>query len=85
MVGWHARFRGYLEEIAAVYPIRNGIELSDMADALGCMVDGGILLAKISGDAARLERQVLTYRNFVRLAFAPAVPLAHTLKIASAA
>ena len=82
---WNARFEGYLREIADIYPIRNGIELSDMADALGCLVDGGILMAKILGDSSKLERQVMTYRNFVRLAFSPAVPIAQPLRVASAA
>jgi AcrR family transcriptional regulator len=68
---WNIRFSGYLGEIAELYPIRNGIELDDMADALSCMIDGGIILAKILGDPSKLERQVLAYRNFVRLAFAP--------------
>jgi AcrR family transcriptional regulator len=85
MVEWNARFRGYLEEIAAVYPIRSGVDVLDMADALTCMVDGGILLAKITGDTARLERQVMTYRNFVRLVFSPAVPIAQPLRVAAAA
>ena len=85
MVDWNARFRGYIEEIAAVYPIRSGVDVLDMADALTCMVDGGILLAKITGDTARLERQVMTYRNFVRLVFSPAVPIAQPLRVAAAA
>jgi TetR/AcrR family transcriptional repressor of nem operon len=79
---WNVRFRGYIDEIAAVYPIRDGIEASDLADALTCMIDGGILMAKIMNDPARLERQVLTYRSFVRLAFAPAAAAARPLRVA---
>lgn len=80
---WHARFRGHLEEIAAVYPPRGGVDLDDLADALGCIVDGGIILAKIMRDPARLERQVMVYRNLVRMTFSPAI--ATPLKVASAA
>ncbi|MFI0843727.1 TetR/AcrR family transcriptional regulator [Mesorhizobium sp. IMUNJ 23232] len=82
-IDWNARFQGYLREIADVYPIRNGIELSDMADALCCIVDGGILMAKILGDSSRLERQVMIYRNFVRLAFSPVVPIALPQRVAA--
>lgn len=85
VVDWNVRFRGYIEEVAAVHPIRDGIELSDMADALSCLIDGGILMAKITGDPARLERQVMTYRTFVRLAFSPSVPVAKPLRVAAAA
>ena len=67
-VGWTARFRGYLEDIAAVYPA-HGVDLDDLAETLACMIDGGIILAKIMGDASRIERQVLNYRNFVRMVF----------------
>lgn len=67
-VGWTARFRGYLEEIAAVHPA-HGVDLDDLAETLACLIDGGIILAKIMGDASRIERQVLSYRSFVKMAF----------------
>ena len=84
-MSWNARFRGYLEEIAAVYPIRDGFELNELAEALSCLVDGGIILARIMNDPARLERQVMTYRSFVRMVFAPAMSVAQPLRVAAAA
>ena len=70
---WNARFRGYLDEIAKVHPLRPGLSTSDLAAALCCLVDGGILMAKIVNDAGRLEQQILTYRQLLRMAFEPAV------------
>ncbi len=70
-IDWNARFRARLEEIAAIYPPR-GIDPADLAETLGSVVDGGIILARILRDPSRLERQVLAYRSFVALAFAPA-------------
>ncbi len=70
-IDWNDRFRGYLDEIAEVHPLRSGLSTSDLADALCCLVDGGILMAKIADDASRLERQILTYRQMLRLAFEP--------------
>jgi AcrR family transcriptional regulator len=70
-VDWNERFRGHLDEIAEVHPLRSGLSTSDLADALCCLVDGGILMAKIVNDASRLERQILTYRQMLRLAFEP--------------
>lgn len=68
---WNARFRGYLDEIAGLHPLRPGLSTSDLAEALCCLVDGGILMAKIVNDAGRLEQQILTYRQLLRMAFEP--------------
>lgn len=71
-IDWNARFRRYLEEIEQVHSLRPGLDASSLAEALCCLVDGGILMAKITDDASRLERQILTYRQMVRMAFEPA-------------
>lgn len=68
---WNRRFRGTLSEIAAVHSPRPGIDLDDIADMLSCVVDGGIILSKLTNDPRRLERQVLAFRSFVALIFAP--------------
>jgi TetR/AcrR family transcriptional repressor of nem operon len=69
--GWNARFLGYLEDIAAVHPPREPVALADIADMLSCVVDGGIIMSKALNDPRRLERQVLAFRAFVKLIFAP--------------
>lgn len=66
---WHQRFRGYLDEIAAIHPPRDRIDLDEVADMLSCIVDGGIILTKISNDPSQLPRQVRAYRSFIRLLF----------------
>jgi AcrR family transcriptional regulator len=76
-IDWNDRFRGYLDEIAEVHPLRPGLSTTDLADALCCLVDGGILMAKIVNDASRLERQILTYRQMLRLAFEPVAAVRH--------
>jgi TetR/AcrR family transcriptional repressor of nem operon len=80
---WTARFRGYLEAIAAVHRPRDGVSVDELAQALGCMIDGGIILARIMGDSACVERQVMTFRSFVRMAFAPGATAA--VRLADAA
>jgi TetR/AcrR family transcriptional repressor of nem operon len=67
--GWNVRFLGYLEEIAAVHPPREPVDLADIADMLSCVVDGGIIMSKALDDPARLERQVLAFRSFIKLIF----------------
>ena len=66
---WNARFRAYLAEIEAVHPLAAPVDLDDIADMMVCVVDGGIIMAKTLNEPARLERQVLAYRSFVRLIF----------------
>ena len=67
---WNARFLGYLDEIAAVHPPREPVNLADVADMFSCIVDGGIIMSKALDDPRRLERQVLVYRSFVKMMFA---------------
>jgi TetR/AcrR family transcriptional regulator, transcriptional repressor for nem operon len=70
---WNARFRKIFEGIAAAYPPREPVELDDLADALSCVVDGGIIMSKTLNDPRRLERQILLFRSFVKLTFSPPV------------
>ncbi len=66
---WRDRFRGYLEEIADVYPPRADVSLEDMADMFSAIADGGIILSKVVRDATLLPKQLLLYREFVRSVF----------------
>ena len=35
----------------------------------GCMIDGGIIMAKVTGDSQRLVQQILAYRAFIKMQF----------------
>lgn len=66
---WRKRFRERLDRIAERYPAKIDIDLDDMADMLSAVADGGIILSKSLHDPGVLSRQILQYRNFVRLVF----------------
>lgn len=68
---WNARFLGLLQEVAAAHPPMEPVELADLADMLSCVVDGAIIMSKVLEDPGRLERQILEYRRYVKLLFAP--------------
>lgn len=70
VLGWRERFRARLDAIAERYPPRIAVDLDDLADMLSVVADGGILLSKSTKDTAALPRQMLLYRDFVRLVFA---------------
>jgi TetR/AcrR family transcriptional repressor of nem operon len=73
---WNARFRGALKEIDGVYPARDGMDMDDVADMFSCVVDGGIIMSRGLGDPHVLERQILAFRGFVKILFAPAAKAA---------
>lgn len=66
---WRTRFREKLDRIAERYPPKIEVDLSDVADMLSASADGGILLSKALKDGSLLPKQILQYRNYVRLIF----------------
>ncbi len=82
---WNARFRRTLNEIAAVHPLGAGLDIDDLAEAMVCIVDGAIIMAKIANDPHRIERQVMTYRALVKMAFAEPAAVARPRPRLSAA
>lgn len=69
VLGWRQRFRERLDLIAARYPPRIAVDLDDLADMLSVVADGGIILSKVVKDKDALSRQVMLYRDFVRIVF----------------
>ena len=71
VLGWRARFAKRLEAVAKQYPPRIDVSLEDLADMLSVVADGGIILSKAVGDKSLLPRQLLLYRDFIKLVFQP--------------
>ena len=62
VLAWRSRFRERLERIAARYPPRSDVDLDALAD-------GGIILSKVTQDRTALPKQILLYRDYLRLVF----------------
>lgn len=71
---WRRRFKERLERIAKRYPPRIDVDLEEVADHVAVVVDGAITLTKTLKERALLAKQILHYRNYVKLLF----ELAHT-------
>jgi AcrR family transcriptional regulator len=71
VLAWRTRFRERLDRIAAVYPPKIEVDLDDLADLVAALVEGGIILSRITKDKDVLSRQVVLYRDFIRLVFQP--------------
>lgn len=73
MLAWRIRFRGVFDDIAAIYPLRDAIDLDDLADMLTVSVEGGIIISKVMLDPKALARQVLLVRSYLKLLFSPSL------------
>ncbi len=71
MLAWRTRFRQRLDLIAKRYPPRQEVDLDALADTMSTLVEGGLILGRALNDVTILPRQVLLYRDFVRMVFAP--------------
>jgi TetR/AcrR family transcriptional regulator, transcriptional repressor for nem operon len=69
VIAWRTRFRGRLDAIAQTYPPRMTVDLDDVADMISALADGGIILSKVLSEPKALPRQILLYRDFVRMLF----------------
>jgi AcrR family transcriptional regulator len=71
VLAWRQRFRERFELIAERYPPRGPVDLEALADMATAVVDGGIILGRALRDPTILPRQVLLYRDYVRMIFSP--------------
>lgn len=68
---WRQRFLQTFEEIVAIYPPREEVDMADLADMVSTCVEGGIVLSKAVNDPKVLARQILLFRSYVKLLFLP--------------
>ncbi len=66
---WRRRFRERLERIAARYPPRVEVDLDTLADMVSVLVDGGIIISRVVRDKDVLPKQIMQFREFIRIAF----------------
>ena len=71
VLGWRRRFRAMFEEIAAVYPPNDAVDLDALGDFVSTVVEGGIVLSKSLGDPAICGQQIMLLRSYVKLLFSP--------------
>lgn len=69
VLGWRARFREVLDEIAATRPMADDVDLDDLADMVSTVVEGGIVTAKAVQDPKLLARQVMLLRSYIKILF----------------
>ncbi|MGE0231372.1 MAG: hypothetical protein AB7S46_06275, partial [Flavobacteriaceae bacterium] len=68
---WRSRFLVILQEIADIYPPRDGIELEPLADMVSTIIEGGIIMSRALGEPPVLAQQVVLLRSYIKLLFTP--------------
>ncbi len=69
VAAWSARFKGYLEQVVALYQPKRPVDLDDLADMVTGVCEGGIVLQKALGDRTAMARQILLLRTFIAMLF----------------
>ena len=72
VLAWRQLFHAELLKVADRYPLRDTVELEELADMISTVIEGGIILAKTLRDPAALGRQLMMQRSYIKLLFSPA-------------
>ena len=71
VLSWRVRFRERFARIVATYPPAEPVDLDAFADMMSTLIEGGLVMGRALRDPSILPRQVLLFRDFVRLTFRP--------------
>lgn len=71
-LSWRVMFMELFERVAQKYPMKVETPLEELADMLTSAIEGGILMSKVLDDPNALPKQILQYRNYIRLVFGDA-------------
>lgn len=71
VLGWRSRFRAMFDDIAAVYPAHDDVDLDSLADMVSSVIEGGIVMARALAEPSVTARQILLLRSYVKVLFSP--------------
>jgi TetR/AcrR family transcriptional repressor of nem operon len=69
ILNWRKRFRERFELIAKKYPPKTEVDFDALADAVAVLVEGGFVLGRALKDSTITPRQILLFRDHVRMIF----------------
>jgi len=79
VLAWRRRFGRMIREIVAVYPLREPVDVDQLADMVSSVLEGGIVLSKTLKEPNTLAEQVLMLRTFVKMLFLPVAEMPRAL------
>jgi hypothetical protein len=71
VLDWRARFRSSLKAIRERYEPIEDVDLDAVADMVSKAIEGGMVLARATGNSAIVPAQIMMVRTTVRLLFRP--------------
>jgi TetR/AcrR family transcriptional repressor of nem operon len=69
VLAWRKIFVGYFEPVVEMYPMKIDQPLDELADMLSTIIEGGIVMTKVLNDRNILPKQLLQYRDYIRVVF----------------
>ena len=72
VLAWRKIFLGYFEPVVEKYPMKLEQPLEELADMLSTIIEGGIVMSKVLNDRSVLPKQLLQYRDYIRVVFGQA-------------
>ena len=70
-LSWRARYMAMIDEIIAVYPPRDPVDVEALADMVTGVVEGGLIIQRAIGDPKAVAKQILLLRSYIKLLFTP--------------
>ena len=71
VLGWRNRFRNMFDDIAAIYPMQEAVDLDHLADMVSAIIEGGLIMSRSLRDSAITAQQIMLLRSFIKLQFTP--------------
>lgn len=71
VIGWRKRFRAMFDQIAETYRPREAVDLDHLADMVSAVVEGGIVMARATGEPEVTAQQIMLLRSYLKLLFSP--------------
>ncbi|PDQ20779.1 TetR family transcriptional regulator [Mesorhizobium sanjuanii] len=71
ILGWRARFLAMIEDIRALYPPNEPVDMGALADMVMGVAEGGIVLSKALNEPSALPAQIMLFRTYLKLLFSP--------------
>ena len=72
VVSWRELFLKHLEKIAEKYPMKIKRPIEELADLLTSVIEGGIVMSRVLDDGDIVPKQLLQYRDYIRLVYGDA-------------
>ncbi len=71
VLGSRRRFRTMFDEVAAVYPAHDDVDLDQLADMVSSVIEGGIVMARALAEPSVTAQQIMLLRSYVKILFSP--------------